>query len=436
MKVFKFGGASVKDAESVRRVAEIIEAHAGEKIIVVVSAMGKTTNILEEIACYLWYHDNTYCAYEIESLRKWHLNIVAQLFVNPSYTIYHTIEYYFAQIIISDRSYFEDFDDNYRRFIAHIVSFGERLSTLIVGEYLREYGISLDRVDAFHLIHTDSNYLGANVDWNLTKAILYKEMCERLIKHKVIITQGFIGGAVDNGEYYITTLGREGSDYSAAIFAHCMDAESVTIWKDVEGMFNADPKQFPDAVKLDKLSYNEATELAYYGASVIHPKTLKPLQNKNIPLYIKSFLDPTAPGTVIQQSTAYDNKISSYIVKNDQVLISLRLRDFSFIAEAHLGAILNELDRMGVKINLMQNSALSFSFVVDEPKIDIDAMQSIFNKEYEIRYNERAELITIRHPQQNVIDRLTYDKEILLTQSTRETMRIVTENKKDDDFPF
>jgi len=476
MKVFKFGGASVKDADSVRNVAKIIEAYPNEKIIIVVSAMGKTTNALEKIVYGDIFKARTSQFpikrnhVEIQKIIDFHRRIAMNLFEDHdriyfmekgyfrldtihsiySYAIDSTIENEYKRLCLSydniDESFTYDYNFDHteskrstiqKAFYDYLVSLGEFISTQLVNDYLEQQKITSKQLDASELIHTDATFKNANVDWKKTKTAVRKAMEEAFSQHDVVITQGFIGGTIVKGEFHRTTLGREGSDYSAAIFAHCMDAESVTIWKDVDGMFNADPKQFPDAVKLDQISYNEATELAYYGASVIHPKTIKPLQNKNIPLYIKSFINPNAPGTVIQSSTKYDNKIPSFIVKENQILISLRLRDFSFIAEAHLGKILQKLDQIRVKVNLMQNSALSFSFVVDEPKIDIDDIQSVFGEEYEIRYNKRLELITIRHTDQKTIDRLTKNTEILIIQHTRETMQFVI--KRDDlhdDLPF
>jgi len=264
------------------------------------------------------------------------------------------------------------------------------------------------------------------VDWTRTQELISNRFLPEFQTSDIQITQGFIG---QTPEGLTTTLGREGSDYTAGIFAYCLDAESVTIWKDVPGMLNADPKWFDNTIKLDKISFHEAIELSYYGASVIHPKTVKPLQNKNIPLYVKSFIDPHANGTVIQESTSNDHLVPSFIFKINQTLFSFKTRDFSFIVESHLSDIFNRLAKIGAKINVMQNSALSFSLLVDQSKVDAQKVVDLFKDDYEVKFNEGLELVTIRHYDQATIDRVTVDKEILLQQMTRQTARIVMKNR-------
>jgi len=315
---------------------------------------------------------------------------------------------------------------NYSFEYDQIVSLGEVLSSSILSAYLSEKDFPATCIDARELVQTDNNYQEANVDWGKTEIAISRTILPKFKEKKVLITQGFIGGTADRKT---TTLGREGSDYSAAIFAYCCNAESVTIWKDVPGMLNADPKYFENTKKLDSISYEEALELSYYGASVIHPKTIKPLQNKGIPLYVKSFLEPIKEGTKIQESTENDKLIPSFIVKHDQVLFSFSPQDFSFIAEENLSTLFKGLSECSAKINLMQNSALSFSILLDHLKIDKEKIINRFQSDYKIKYNEGLELITIRHYDEETISKMTKGKVILVEQKTRETARFVVKNK-------
>jgi aspartate kinase len=260
------------------------------------------------------------------------------------------------------------------------------------------------------------------VDWEKTEELVKSKLITQFLTTDIFITQGFVG---HTPEGFTTTLGREGSDYTAGIYAYCSDAESVTIWKDVPGMLNADPKYFSDTVKLDQISFKEAIELSYYGASVIHPKTIKPLQNKGIPLYVKSFIHPDEPGTIIQESTDTDNLVPSFIVKKDQVLFSIRPTDFSFIAEENLSEIFNRLAAAGIKINVMQNSALSFSILLDQKKADPELVKSILGEHYKVWYNNELELVTIRHYDQKTIDLVAQGKTVILEQRTRQTIRLI-----------
>jgi len=435
MKVFKFGGASVKDADSVRNVAKIIQVQNAEKLIVVISAMGKTTNALEKLALSIWNQNYKVFTEVFENIKTFHNNIADELFekdtISYNYSpLYALLTYLHDSYSKFTEKIFEPHRNNFAQFSDSIVSVGELLSTTLVECYLKQQKFKSVLLSASELIHTDDTYQEAQIDWIKTKNAIDEKLLPLFKTHDIIVTQGFIGGTkVQGNEIYRTTLGREGSDFSASIFAYCTGSKSVTIWKDVIGMFNSDPKKFPNVVKLDKISYNEATELAYYGASVIHPKTLQPLENKNIPLFIKSFIAPHTKGTEIQHSRAYDRLIPSFIVKSNQLLISFRTRNFSFIAESHLGDIFNKLSELRIKINIMQNSALSFSIIVDYAKINLDELIKTFNKDYEVRYNKNLELITIRHYTQQIIDQLTKNKQIILQQHTRETMRIVVEDE-------
>jgi aspartate kinase len=423
MKVFKFGGASVKDAAAVKNVVEIIRLYKNQKLVVVVSAMGKTTNALEIIVDALCKGNRSLFDEKIAELKDFHIKISKELFQSETHPVFQQLEAAFQTI--SNR-FQAHVPDNYNYEYDQVVSMGEVISTLIVEAFVRESGLPSKWVDARRLIRTNNTFRDADVDWNRTEELIATTVVPMFQQYDILITQGFVG---HTPELLTTTLGREGSDFTAGIFAYCLNAENVTIWKDVPGMLNADPKYFDNTVKLDKISFHEAIELSYYGASVIHPKTLKPLQNKNISLFVKSFVDPHAEGSEIQASTEFDHLIPSFIFKVHQTLISFRTRDFSFIVESHLSDIFNRLSAIGAKINLMQNSALSFSILVDAQKIDIQTILNTFQKDYEIRYNEGLELVTIRHHDQATIDRVTVNKEILLQQFSRQTARIVMKDK-------
>jgi aspartate kinase len=419
MIVFKFGGASVKDASAIKNVASILSLFSEEKKLVVISAMGKTTNLLEEIIQAL--KEKNHQKYDLlrEQCYDFHLTILEELFPEKHFKIYQQIDSIFEKLDEKKEGYFSD---NFAFEYDQIASLGELFSTLIVEAFLREQNEKSVWIDARKLVRTDNNYRDANVDWTKTEELITTNVLPLFKNSDTIITQGFVGHTVEG---FTTTLGREGSDYTAGIFAYCLNAKDVTIWKDVPGMLNADPKWFDDTIKLDKISFKEAIELAYYGASVIHPKTIKPLQNKNIPLLVKSFVNPHAEGTTIQESTEFDHLVPSFIFKMKQVLFSITPRNFSFIVEENLSRIFNQLSGIGAKINLMQNSALSFSFALDQEKIDIEAVYNLFKDEYEIRYNENLELVTIRHYNLETIERVTVQKEMILEQKTRQTIRIL-----------
>ena len=423
MKVFKFGGASVKDSSAVRNVSGILSMFHGEKITVVVSAMGKTTNKLEEIVAAEQRRDKKAFDALVDNLYAFHLDIMADLFQERHYAAYNAVEEVFEGLRARFNLTFpENFDFEYDQ----IVSLGELLSTQIISAFLNEQGHATRWADSRLLIRTDNRYREGNVDWKKTEELIRERLIPAFEHNDILVTQGFIGAT---GEGFTTTLGREGSDYSAGILAYCTDAESVTIWKDVPGMLNADPKHFENTVKLDQISFREAIELSYYGASVIHPKTIKPLQNKGIPLYVKSFLQPEAEGTVIQESTANDHLIPSFIVMKNQVLFSINRRDFSFIVEEHLSDIFKRFASIGVKINLMQNSALNFSILADRSKTDPEKVIAHFTDNYEVRYNEGLELVTIRHYDAATLAMLSEGKETLVEQRTRHTARLVLKEK-------
>jgi aspartate kinase len=419
MLVFKFGGASVKNAEAIQNVSKILSLYSSEKRLVVISAMGKTTNALEEIVQALWEKNISSYKYLVEETYNFHVTILNKLFKENHYAVHQEIDSVFDFLRNKiDHPISDNFDFEYDQ----IVSLGEVLSTLIIDAYLREEGHLSIWADARKLIRTDRQYRDSNVDWAKTQELINERLMPIYQSAKLVVTQGFIG---HTSEGFTTTLGREGSDYTAGILAYCTDAKNVTIWKDVPGMLNADPKWFEDTIKLDQISFKEAIELAYYGASVIHPKTIKPLQNKQIPLFVKSFIDPIAAGTVIQSSMDYDHLVPSFIFKLDQVLFSITPKDFSFIVEENLSDIFEILSKSGIKINLMQNSALSFSFAIDQNKINIDAVLSLFKDKYEVKFNANLELITIRHYDDATINKMIQNKTILIEQKTRQTVRFL-----------
>ena len=422
MLVFKFGGASVKDASAVKNVAQIISMFPTKKKLVVVSAMGKTTNALEEIVDALYANNHESYRYFIEELIKYHLKIVDQLFIERHeglMTFLDDIKESLLEKISKPVS--EKYDYEYDQ----IVSIGEIISTKIVEEYLLDRTISARWVDTKHFIRTDNNYRNASVDWIKTQELINTNLLPLFKSSDVIITQGFIGSTPEG---FATTLGREGSDYSAGIYAYCLNAESVTIWKDVPGMLNADPKWFDETIKLNQISFQEAIELAYYGATVIHPKTIKPLQNKNIPLYVKSFVDPFASGTVISSITDFDHLTPSFIFKMNQIKVGITPKDFSFIVEENLSHLFNILSNAGVQINLMQNSAISFDFVIENKVSVIKDLFKQLESDFIVSIEEGLELVTIRHYDQATIDRVTKDKHIILTQKSEQTARILMKN--------
>ena len=419
MRVFKFGGASVKDAKSVKNVAVILKQFKKDKLGIVVSAMGKTTNTFEKIVNSLWNQNKVEFSQLIEESKKFHEEILNGLFEDSNSVIFGEINSEFSYLIEKYKTKLnENFDFEYDQ----IVSIGEVISTKIVSAYLNEIGLNSFWMDARKLIQTNDKFREAEVNWNETELTFKSKFIPQFNEYDIVITQGFIGHT-SNGD--TTSLGREGSDFSAGIMAYCCDASDVTIWKDVPGMLNADPKFFENTVKLEQISFKEAIELSYYGASVIHPKTIKPLQNKEIPLYVKSFVDPTAIGTVIQQCSSQDHLVPSFIFKMNQILFSITPKDFSFLVEKNLSDIFNRLSKVNAKINLMQNSALNFSILLDADKVDVDELLRIFEDTYLVKFNEGLELITVRHYDDATINRLTEGKEIILQQKTRETARLI-----------
>jgi aspartate kinase len=421
MKVFKFGGASVKDAASVKNVASILKEYKQEKLFIVISAMGKTTNALEEFTNAL-YNDLAIAEKLLLSIKEYHFNIINQLFDNQNEVVFNDLHNTFVELDwMLDEIPVQAYDHTYDQ----VVSMGEILSTKILSHYLNHVGINNLWIDVRDFIRTDNNYREAKVDWLATE-LLFNSNHDNFFnkQNNLCVTQGFIGGTSEN---FTTTLGREGSDYTASIIAYLSNAEQVTIWKDVAGVMNADPKKFDDAVLLPHLTYHDAVELTYYGATVIHPKTIKPIQNKHIPLYVRSFLNYHETGTVINDAPSH-NEQACFIHKPDQLLLSLSGKDFSFIVEDNISNIFAVLASFRIKVNLMQNSALSFSVCIDNTS-KRNAIIEQFSKDFYVRYNEGIELFTVRHYNSEATDRLMKDKEIILEQRSRNTLQLVVKKK-------
>lgn len=424
MRVFKFGGASVNSADAVRNMAQIVRNHIeSAPLVVVVSAMGKTTNLLEKLVPGCLEPDSQKSELR-RQLEEYHRSIASSLMPDNMEvqqkigSLLADLDYLCTTLLADVEHYNYNYDQ--------VVSHGELLSTTIIADYLNILGINTILTDVRLLIKTDAHYREGHVDWQKTQDAILGIPIEKEKSVQVILTQGFIGGT-DSGE--TTTLGREGSDYSAAILAYCLDAESITIWKDVPGFLNADPKFFSDTVKINQIPYNEAIELAYYGASVIHPKTVKPIQNKNIPLYIRSFITPDSEGSSIGNYHVINPETPLYIFKNNQILLSILPRDYSFIAEDNLQVIFGLLNKLGIRVNLMQNSALSFSICVDNNPQRIGVLIERLKSMFRVRYNENLQLITIRYYTQQVIDSIVAGRPILLEQRSRTTEQLIVPEK-------
>lgn len=419
VEVFKFGGASVNSAQAVQNMASIVKRYhdAGRKMVIVVSAMGKTTNALEQLVPNAKPEDEQEIVYK--NLVEYHLQIVRHLFPNPADLLYDKLRVLFADLEKSRRSGSGAYNYDYDQ----VVSFGELLSTTIISAYLKQCGVENQWVDVRKIIVTDAMNRCAQVDWRRTME--NREVLEQTLKGGSIVTQGFIAASKEGDT---TTLGREGSDYTAAVLSYMLDVKRMTIWKDVPGFLNADPKYFPDTVKIEEMPYHEAIEQAYYGASVIHPKTIKPLQNKQIPLYIKSFINPEAEGSIVGPYEVIKPQIPLYIFKENQVLMSIMPKDFSFIAEENLQKIFSILSQVGVSVNLMQNSALSFSICIDYNKILIDQLIERLSADFKVRYNREMELVTVRHYTREIIDSIVAGRKVFLEQRSRDTAQLVVEN--------
>ena len=415
MRVFKFGGASVKDAAGIKNVYEVLQKVGYEDVLLVVSAMGKTTNALE-IVIKNYFDKSAELNSSVQEVKKYHNQILMDLFEDDKNEVFAAVNTQFT-----DLEYFlaHNKSPNYNFVYDQIVSYGELISTTILSHFMNFMGIKTQWLDVRNFIKTDANYRDAEVDWELTQKNIAKN-----VKRKILnITQGFLGSDENN---FTTTLGREGSDYTAAIFAYCLNAESVTIWKDVPGVMNADPRYFENASLLNQISYREAIELAFYGATVIHPKTLQPLQKKEIPLYVKSFINPLLKGTSVAKGVDLDPYLPCFIVKRNQLLISLSSIDFSFIMEENISEIFALFHQFKIKVNLIQNSAISFSVCVEDKFDTFKALNAILSKKFKVEFNENVTLYTIRHFDDKATQTVEENKIVLLKQVSRKTMQVVT----------
>lgn len=415
MRIFKFGGASVKDADGIKNVFSVLEKVGHEDTLLVISAMGKTTNALELVIKNYFEKSNELHS-SLQDVRKYHNQILLDLFDDEEHDVFFAVNSHFADLEYFLRS---NKSPNYNFVYDQIVSYGEIVSTSIVSHYFNHAGLKNNWIDVRSFIKTDNNYRDAEVDWEKTQQLISKGIKKKALN----ITQGFLGSDENN---FTTTLGREGSDYTAAIFAYCLNAESVTIWKDVPGVLNADPRYFENAVLLNQISYREAIELAFYGASVIHPKTLQPLQKKEIPLFVKSFINPLFPGTSVSKGEDLEPKTPCFIVKKEQLLLSLSSIDFSFIIEENISEIFALFHQYKIKVSLIQNSAISFSVCIEDKFGNFRELKNILSKKFKVFYNEKVSLYTIRHFDEKAAKMVEKDKTVLLKQISRETMQIVT----------
>lgn len=416
IKVFKFGGASVKDAEGVINLSRIITQHSDKDILVVVSAMGKMTNALENL-CNAYVSQDPSMQELFTTIKNYHEKIARDLFPELHHPIFDELENAFVEI---DWILEEEPHDEYDFIYDQLVSMGEFLSSRIVSAYLNYAGIQNKLLDARSYIFTDNTYREGKVDWGKTKSVITKDL-PILLSSQIAVTQGFIGGTSEN---FTTTLGREGSDYSAAIFSACLNAASLTIWKDVAGVLNADPKLFPNTIKYEELSYHDALEMTFYGATVIHPKTIKPLQNAGIPLYVKPFMSPEESGTCIKDSD-FVNSLPAIIVKNNQVLLTASTHDLSFISEDHLCDLYGIFAEEKVKINLLQVSAISFSACFDADDRRFQKLSQALASKFKLKYNSGLQLVTIRHFNKDAVKTAVEGKVVLLEQASRHTAQYV-----------
>lgn len=416
MKVFKFGGASLKDAAGLRNVASILQRYANEQLVIIVSAMGKTTNALEEVmAAHVQQNGQAQGLYD--ALKEKHYGLMRELF-DPQDEVFAAVNDVFVEgeWVLEEKP-----SDNYDYMYDQIVCVGELVSSKITAAFLSQSGLETAWLDARDVVATDNTYREGWVIWDKTKTNAQKIVPALLTKGGFVLTQGFIGSTSEN---FTTTLGREGSDYSAAIFSHCLDAESMSIWKDVPGVLNADPRLFEHVIKLDRLSYREAIEMTYYGASVIHPKTIKPLQNKNIPLFVKSFLDPDAPGTEISSDNE-ETYPPMVMVEKNQALLHITTLDYSFVAEHHMARLFGKAADLRIFVNMMQNTAISFTICVPNQADRIEKFSQEIADEFKVKSESGLELITIRHYNEDTIANLKKGKIVLFEERIRNTLQMV-----------
>lgn len=427
MKVFKFGGASVNSVERIKNMAEIMRQYNGEKLMVIVSAMGKTTNALEKVTKAFCDGHKDEALFLFEQIKQQHLTTAKYLLVTNYLSCEVQLKDFFTEVewLLHDKPVRE-----YDYYYDQVVCAGELFSTSIVSHYLNEKGIANKWIDARDIIRTDDDFRDAVIDWEFTMNQVQNMIVPLFQENNIILTQGFIGATDENES---TTLGREGSDYTAAVFANMLDAESQTIWKDVESVMNADPKQFPGAVAIEELNYNEVIEMAYYGAQVIHPKTIKPLQNKGIPLYVKCFLNPSLKGTIIHDRPVHGLP-PIIVLKENQVLLEMSSRDFSFIGEQHVSHLYHLMEKLHIKPNLTQNGAISFLCVIDEWPEKIEKLALEASSFLDVQVTKGLSLLTIRHYNKEIFEYLTQKKTILLRQQTPETIQVLLQQNRMDEI--
>jgi aspartate kinase len=414
MLVFKFGGASVRDRDAIRNVAKIV-ADEHDNLVIVVSAFGKTTNALEKVLKY-WIKGDPVFSDLLDEIHRYHETAVAELGIKGS-EVSVNIANSFAKLkeYLAERS-----RGNYDFEYDQVVSYGEIWSTIIVAGFLKQELSDVVWIDIRGNLLTDDRYRDANILWNESRLRLRKIF--DFTRERIYVTQGFIGSTISG---QTTTLGREGSDYTAAIIANMLDAEKVVVWKDVPGILNADPKWLPDAKKLDEISYKEAVEMTFSGAKIIHPKTIKPLHNKSIPLHVKSFVNPGESGTIIKADAELKEQMPVFIRKEDQLLLSILPKDFSFAMGENLSRIFSSFKLHGIRVNLVEASAVSIDVCIDDERPKVESLITDLNHEFTIVYNERVEMLSIRHYTSVSVLRITTGRDILLEQRTRSTVRYV-----------
>ena len=422
MKVFKFGGASVNSVDRIKKLGDILKLYPNEKILVIVSAMGKTTNALEKVTD-AFYHEKKEEALQLfEQIKQQHLTTAKFLLVTHYQACEKQLKDFFTEVewLLHDKPV-----RGYDYYYDQIVSTGELLSTSLISAYLNDAGIGSHWIDVRDVLRTDDDFRDSNIDWEYTFEKVRSSISPLFENTNIVVTQGFIGATDENES---TTLGREGSDYSAAVFANMLDAESQTIWKDVEGVMSADPKQFPEAKLITQLNYTEVIEMAYYGAQVIHPKTIKPLQNKQIPLFVKCFLDPSLAGTEIKKQLVKDLP-PVIVLKENQVMIEMKSKDFSFVGEKAVGQLYHLFEELNIRPNLTQNGAITFLAVLDDRSDKIEKLAVAAAAFFDVLLTKGLSLLTIRHFNKDSLDKLTKNKKILLKQETRETVQVLMQAK-------
>ncbi|WP_233898626.1 aspartate kinase [Tenacibaculum piscium] len=434
MRIFKFGGASVKDADGVKNVARVLRSQGLNNVLVVISAMGKMTNAFEEIInAYFYQQENSEDNLKeaISFVEDFHHEIITNLF-EENHEIFNKVDFLFAELsgfMIQNNS------KNYNYVYDQIVGFGELLSTHIVSAYLSEIDIKNQWIDVLECIKTDANFRDAKINWELTSQNITQKINKNISENTIYITQGFLGSTslktasdiVEGNQNFTatTTLGREGSDYTAGVFAYCLNAQSVTIWKDVAGVLNADPRVFSKTTLLHEISYTEAIEMAFYGASVIHPKTIQPLEQKNIPLFVRSFEDISNKGTCVGKGTKINPEIPCFIVKKNQILVSISAKDFSFMVESNISHVFEKLDEYQLKVNLIQNSAISFSVCIEDKYNTFDSFYQDLKSTFIIKVYKDVTLYTIRHFDEKALQKIREKGTAIIRQINTETAQLV-----------